>query len=134
MRFIRAPRSKKESDDFLAENIERYRANEMMGRWAAEEKLTGEFVGIFAIIPINKTDKIQLGYSLLRKNRGKGYASEMTKAGIEYVFNTLRLDVIYAITEVPNLASQKVLLKCGFAENNRRKEEDKEIIEFILFR
>ena len=97
-----------------------------MGRWAAEEKATGKFVGSFAIIPIEGTEDIQLGYAFLKENWGKGFASELMKAGLDYYFKKTNADHIYAIAEQGNIASQKVLLKnSGLSMTEKRKKEIK---------
>ena len=75
MRYIRATKSREECDAFLKQIIESYKVNPLLGRWAAEERTTQKFIGSFAIIPIEGTTDIQLGYALLKDNWGKGYAS-----------------------------------------------------------
>lgn len=131
MRYIRATKSKDECDTFLKQIIDAYKINPLLGRWAAEEKAAGIFVGSFAIIPIEGTQDIQLGYALLKENWGKGFASELTKAGLAYYFKNSNADHIYAIAEQANTASHKVLLKNAFAHDGIRKEEEKELLKFI---
>ena len=63
MRYIRPVKTKVESDAFLDMALVTY-ASSYMGRWAVDEKLTGNFAGTFVIVPIpDDTEKIQLGYS-----------------------------------------------------------------------
>ena len=131
MRYIRATKTKEECDVFLKKAIAAYKINPLIGRWAADEKATGKFVGSFAIIPIEGSDDIQLGYALLKENWGKGFASELTKSGLEYYFKNTNADHIYAIAEVGNIASHKVLLKNSFVPNGTKKEDDKELLKFI---
>ena len=102
-----------------------------MGRWAADEKLTGNFVGSFAIIPIEGTEDIQLGYAFLKENWGKGFASELTKAGLDYYFKNTNAHHIYAIAEKANIASHNVLLKNSFVPDGTKKEDNKELLKFI---
>ena len=132
MRYIRAAQTKEQSDVFLVYNMNFYKEQPMMGRWAVEEKVTGKFVGSFAIIFIEGTKLIQLGYSLLPQEWGKGYATELTKAGLQYVFEKMKLPLIYGVTEVGNIASQQVLLKAGFNKEMEFKEGEKELIRFII--
>ena len=132
MRYIRATKSKEECDAFLKKIIDAYKINPLLGRWAAEEKPTRKFVGSFAIIPIEGTTDIQLGYALLKENWGKGFASELTKAGLLYYFKNSNADHIYAIAEEANTASHKVLLKNAFSHDGIRKEEEKELLKFIF--
>lgn len=131
MRYIRATKSKEECDAFLRKAIDSYKINPLMGRWAADEKITGKFVGSFAIIPIEGSEDIQLGYAFLKENWGKGFASELTKAGLDYYFKNTNADHIYAIAEQANIASHRVLLKNSFVPDGTKKEDDKELLKFI---
>lgn len=131
MRYIRATQTKEQSDVFLLYNLNLYLDYPQMGRWAVNEKATGKFVGSFAVIFIEDTQLIQLGYSLLPQEWSKGYATELTKAGLKYVFEKMKLPLIYAVTETANIASQNVLLKAGFIKEIEFKEGEKELIRFI---
>lgn len=131
MRYIRATKSREECDVFLKQIIESYKINPLIGRWAAEEKAKGNFVGSFAIIPIEGTEDIQLGYAFLKDNWGKGFASELTKAGLDYYFKNTKADHIYAIVEQANIASHNVLFKNGFVDHGVKREGDKELKQFI---
>ena len=131
MRYIRPVKTREECDIFLKEIITNAEANPGIGRWAAIEKESEIFIGSFAIIPIENTEDIQLGYALLKKHWGKGFASELTMAGIEYYFSTTSAEKIYALAEIPNTASHRVLLKNGFVPDGIRKEGDKELQQFI---
>ena len=135
MRYIRPVSTKEESDQFLLQNIAFYEKNPHGGRWAVMEKTKNLFVGSFAIIPMRtQPEKIQLGYSLLPENWGKGYATELTKAGLDYFMNNYSLSRINAVTEILNIASQKVLLKAGFQPAGTFMEEEKELLLFVVNR
>ncbi len=135
MQYIRPVSTKEESDIFLSENIAFYEKNPHGGRWAVIEKTNALFVGSFAIIPVpSEPDKIQMGYALLPVNWGKGYATELTKAGLDYFMNNYSLPEVYGVTEVPNTVSQKVLLKAGFQPAGSIMEGEKELLMFVLKR
>jgi len=131
MRYIRATKTKEECDVFLKKAINSYKINPLIGRWAADEKSTEKFVGSFAIIPIEGSDDIQLGYALLKEYWGKGFASELTKSGLDYYFKNTDADHIYAIADRDNIASHNVLLKNLFVPDGTKMEEDKELLKFI---
>ena len=131
MRYIRAVKSREECDEFLKQNIEAYKTNPVMGRWAVYEKATSDFVGSFAIILIEGTKDIQLGYAFTKENWGKGFASEVTKGGLNFYFRNSIADHIYAIAEDGNAASHKVLLKNGFIPDGTKAEDGKELLKFI---
>ncbi len=132
VRFIRPVKTKEACDQFLLEVIAAANATPLYGRWAVHEKTSKEFVGSFAVIPVENTDHMQLGYALLPSHWGKGYATELTRAGLHYVFSQTPLDIIYAYTEKPNEASQKVLLKSGFYHSGEKMEAGKKLVEFVL--
>ena len=131
MRYIRATKTKEECDVFLKKAIAAYKINPLIGRWAADEKATGKFVGSFAIIPIEGSDDIQLGYALLKEYWGKGFASELTKSGLAYYFKNTNAGHIYAIADPDNTASHNVLLKNSFVSDGTKMEEDKKLLKFI---
>ena len=54
-----------------------------------------------------------LGYWLGIPYRMQGYAREAVEAVVNYGFGTLGLDTIRAVIDPDNVASQRVLLKCG---------------------
>lgn len=114
MRYIRPVQSLEETAVFLKEIIANYEKWPHNLRLALFQKDIHLFTGSFAIIPVENTAEIQLGYSLLKEYWGKGYATEIVKAGLAFAFNELGLAEIAAITETGNTASQKVLLKNGF--------------------
>ena len=135
MRYIRPPKTREECDSFLQQNINFYHTYPNLGRWAAFEKETETFIGSLALIPIKeKDDRIQIGYALKPFSWGKGFATELVKAGIPFFFNSQNHQYLYAITEQPNVASQKVLLKCGFKQDGFFMENKKKLLMFKLER
>lgn len=132
MKYIRAVRTRAESDAALDEAIQG-NAETYLGRWAVEEKETGQFVGSFVIVPIpDDPQRIQLGYAFLPSFWGKGYASEATQGGLVYFRQHTPLTVLYAVTESPHITSQKVLLKNGFQFLETKKEGEKDLYIFII--
>jgi ribosomal-protein-alanine N-acetyltransferase len=90
-----------------------------IGRLAIIEKETNNFVGwggfkFITELTNGHQNYYDLGYRLIRKYWGKGYATESSRAAVNFAFNQLKLPVIYAIADINNLSSQKVLEKCGF--------------------
>jgi len=133
MQYIRPPRTRLESDTFLREKILAASPRDFKGYWAVEEIASGRFVGCFVIIPIpNDETQTQMGYSFLPAFWGKGYATEVTKEGVNYFYNRTPLTEIYGITEIPNVASQRVLLKAGFKLSGSKWEGEKELLVFMI--
>ncbi|HHY08477.1 MAG TPA: GNAT family N-acetyltransferase [Corynebacteriales bacterium] len=63
-----------------------------------------------------------IGYCLSRDSWGKGYATEAAKRLICFGFTQLRLHRIFATCDPLNVASAKVLEKCGMTPEGRLRE------------
>jgi [ribosomal protein S5]-alanine N-acetyltransferase len=134
MRFIRPVKSREESNAFLAENIRFYDAHPGLGRFALVEKDTDDVAGTFSLLPLEHTDDVHIGYALLKAHWGKGYASEIVKAGIDYAFNELKLSTLTAVTYAEHIQSQKVLLRNGFVEDGVYEEEGRKDLLFRIMK
>lgn len=84
-----------------------------LGLWICEEKNSHSFVGWFVLKSLDVTGDIEIGYRLLRKCWGKGYATEMSKVLMSHGFEILRLNKIAGATHPDNKSSQHVLEKIG---------------------
>ena len=98
--------------------VRRQYAENGIGRWAVEDKNTGEFLGWSGLKlhpgPTNgHSNYYDLGYRFLRRHWGRGYATETAHASVRYGFDTLGLPRICGIADVRNLASNLVLQKAG---------------------
>jgi ribosomal-protein-alanine N-acetyltransferase len=131
MRYIRPAQSLEQSKEFLQRIISDYESWPGMGRWAMYKKDELRFIGSFAIIPIENSEKLQLGYALVKNDWGRGYATESVQGGIRYAFEKLGLNEIAAITYPQNELSQNVLLKSGFVFHKTFMEEDKELNMYL---
>lgn len=104
--------------------ISRYDEWKIYGVWAAELIDSGEFVGWFSLKPLPGTSEIEIGYRLLTKRWGQGFATEGAKAILNYAFETLGLKKIVAITNIKNESSKKVLQKIGLKLIDDRKYQN----------
>lgn len=83
--------------------------------WPIFELLTGELIGCCGIRPFKtQTNYYEIGFHLRKKYWGKGYALEAAKAVIDYSFEILGADKLYAGHHPENEASRKILTKLGF--------------------
>lgn len=88
------------------------------GRWAVILKETNEFLGWSGIKFItneinNHKDFYEIGYRFIEKYWGKGYATEAGKAFIDYAFNEMKVEALYAYADAGNENSRKILEKLG---------------------
>ena len=127
VRYIRPPKTRLESILFFEKVIADYKKLPGLGRWGAFSKTGNQFIGSFAVIPVEESTDTQVGYALLKENWGYGYASELVRKGLGYVRDHLQLKDVAGITEAGNTASQKVLLKNGFEFEKTYMEKEKEL-------
>jgi len=90
-----------------------------IGRWAVIEKGTNEFIGWvgFKLMTEKVNDHINyydFGYRFTKNKWGMGIATEASIAVMKYGIEILKLKVIFAMTDVDNRASRRVLEKLGF--------------------
>ena len=83
------------------------------GRWAIHTKPGMEFIGWCGLKYRPERDEVDLGYRFIKSAWGKGYASEAAMASINYGFEKLGLRRIVGRAMPGNIASIKVLEKCG---------------------
>jgi len=133
MRYIRPVKNKEESDLYFNEVVLGAPPHSYQGRWAVEEKETKRFIGSFGIIPIPDDEaKTQMGYSFLPAYWGKGLATELVQAGVSYFKQKTPLLEIFGVTEAPNIASQKALLKNGFLPFGKKMDGEIELLVFVF--
>ena len=83
------------------------------GVWVAETKQGSEFVGWFMLLP-TKDEYPELGFMIVKKYWGQGFAPEVCEALIHYGFETLEVPGVAAMTNIDNFRSIRVLEKVGF--------------------
>lgn len=76
--------------------------------WAIERKSDHELIGTAAII-VDKKNEGEIGYRLLEKYWGNGYATEILNDLINYGLKKMQLKAIHANVDVRNIASVKML-------------------------
>jgi [ribosomal protein S5]-alanine N-acetyltransferase len=116
MRFIGngKPKSRDEINHTLDRIIGRYEQLLGLGIWPAIRKDDNQFIGWFTLKPLPNIKDIEVGYRLLPKYWDHGFATEGTRALLQYGFQSLRISEIVAIVKKENIASKHVLEKCGF--------------------
>jgi ribosomal-protein-alanine N-acetyltransferase len=137
MRYIRPPETDPEQVKSRIEMYEKYAAeNPGMGAFRADLKSTGVSMatGVLRHMDLQPGNDLEVGYLVLRDYWGQGLASEMTLGVVQYAFEKFGVDRIKAVVAPENLASQKVLIKCGFQLIGRRFIYESDNLEFELLR
>jgi RimJ/RimL family protein N-acetyltransferase len=116
MRYITGgqPTSREQiRDEIIPFHLAAYGKHPGFGTWAADDPGTGQFLGWFHLRPRKGDGVIDLGYRLRRSAWGNGYATEGSRALIDKAFSEHGIDCVAAETMTVNLASRRVMEKCG---------------------
>ncbi|HAY3540095.1 GNAT family N-acetyltransferase [Elizabethkingia anophelis] len=113
--------TKIEQSQQMIEFIQKQYKENGVGRLAVIEKSTNTLIGWsglkYLTSEINGMKNVyELGYRFLPEYWGKGYATETARAALNYAFNEIKTDVVYAMAVTENTGSNRVLQKLGFEE------------------
>jgi RimJ/RimL family protein N-acetyltransferase len=88
-----------------------------------ELKETGQIIGVMSLMHIDPASKnAEAGYWLGKKYWGQGLAKEALKLILEFGFKKLELIRIYARVMHPNIASARLLERCGLKYEGRMRK------------
>ena len=73
----------------------------------------GKNIGYVQLVPL-ENGLWEIGYHIAKKHTGHGYAAEAVSAFLPVIADTISTDEVQGICLSENLASRRVLLKCGF--------------------
>lgn len=90
--------------------------------WMIELK-NGTHIGELCFKGLSSEGIAEIGYGINDEYQGQGYASEAVKAVSEWAFQQPDVTALEAETDDENIASKRVLEKCGFVPNGIMGEE-----------
>ena len=90
-----------------------YDSQPQESKWFIVEKKDGSKIGSIGYF-MATGNLLEIGYSLIPNERGKGYCTEAAKILVDYLFLSKSIVRVQTHTDVRNLASQQVLEKTGF--------------------
>lgn len=106
--------SKEQVQQRLKKEIETYN-NAIIQYWPIYLIETNQNIGCCGLRPYDSQSNIfEIGIHLKEKYWGKGFAQEACSAVIEYAFETLRVNALFAGHNPKNIASAQLLKKLGF--------------------
>lgn len=79
-------------------------------------------LGSFKGPPVNGA--VEIAYAVLPEHQGRGYATAAARAMVEFAFRSPEVRKVLAHTLPEGTASQRVLLKCGFAHTGETVDPD----------
>lgn len=84
---------------------------------------------------VSKDDSYEVGYHIAKAHTSKGYGTEALKAFLDYVMTEKNLSKVYGICVSENIASKRVMEKCGFIKEyegeGEYQGESRSIVKYI---
>jgi ribosomal-protein-alanine N-acetyltransferase len=111
-----APRSSLDENRTKLERQIAHFEQQGFGMCAVELVASGETIGAAGLQHLEGGPEIEVGYRFLKAHWGHGYATESAQASIDFAFDEVGLDRIVAVALETNIASRRVLEKCGLRE------------------
>ncbi len=86
------------------------------GTWVFREPRSGAFVGRAGLrsVDLGESPEVELFYGVASDRWRRGYATEMANEIVRVALDHMGLDGLVAFTLPTNIASRRVLEKCGF--------------------
>jgi ribosomal-protein-alanine N-acetyltransferase len=114
--------SKEVSMQKLEEIIESYNNRQSLN-WVIEETATRAFIGTVGYWRIElENSRAEIGYSINKSFWQKGIMTEVLSTLLPFAFKQANIHSIMAVTDVENVASQKLLAKTGFRLEAHHRE------------
>jgi RimJ/RimL family protein N-acetyltransferase len=82
--------------------------------WAITLPGEDRLLGVIGVTLEHSHDRAELHFWLHKDHRGKGYMTEVARRIVDYVFRDLKMNRLDVNHLNVNLASQRVIEKCGF--------------------
>ncbi len=104
------------------------------GYWAVEERASGDFAGELGFADLKRDiepslgDVPELGWALVSRFHGKGYATEAVRAALAWGDQHFGATRTVCIIHPDNLASIRVAAKCGYREYHRTLYKEHEVV------
>jgi ribosomal-protein-alanine N-acetyltransferase len=104
------------------------------GPLAVVERATGRLVGEGGLQLLEGGPDVEVTYTLARSVWGRGYATEVAAAVLEWGFGRLGLRRIVGVAYPDNSASQRVLEKVGMRRLGLRRCYGADLVEYVAER
>ena len=111
---------------------EQWRTNGV-SKWLAYDKESHNLIGRGGLsrILVEGRQQLELGWALLGAYWGRGYATEIGHAGLDFAFDRLEADEVIAFTEEHNARSRAVMERLGMTYSHEMIHNGE---PFVLYR
>jgi ribosomal-protein-alanine N-acetyltransferase len=116
MKFGSGPKNQEWVEKWIRGCLEDYHVKWGFGLWAVMNKSDTNVMGFCGLTRFDAVDgqpEIEVGYRLLKRYWGKGYATEAARCTQDFSFHVLGLQRLISIIDPRNAASVRVAEKCG---------------------
>ena len=118
-------------EEMLAENQKLFLEKKFC-LWFMETNTEQEVIGFVGLWYFFEEEQPQLVYALLPTATKKGYATEAATKIIEYGFDELGFEYVFASCDRPNIESQKVAARLGMRQAEERIVNENPILFFRI--
>ncbi|MFH2103565.1 MAG: GNAT family N-acetyltransferase [Chloroflexota bacterium] len=113
------PPTRDKVDKYIAHHLTHWQERGY-GHWAVIYKQTNQIIGWCGLEFLPETDETEVAYLLSRDFWGRGLATEAARSAVEFGFQVASLERIIGLAHPGNIASQRVLEKCGLQFVDRK--------------
>ena len=96
-----------------------------LGKWLAYDSSTGALLGRggLSVAVVEGAERVEVGWALRQEAWGRGYATEIGRAGLDLAFSLVGVEEVVSFTEVHNARSRAVMERLGmrYAPQIRRR-------------
>ncbi|MDL4841815.1 GNAT family N-acetyltransferase [Aquibacillus rhizosphaerae] len=135
MKFYPEVKNEEETIRWIVWTLNNYRRFGV-GMWVVENKITGDFLGQCGLVPqkVDERVEMEIGYLFVKKEWGKGYATEAAKACRDYGLYTLRVEKMVSLIDPQNNSSLKVATRIGMSREKIIKKRGRDLFLYVLTR
>ena len=124
---------RQQADDVLRDFLDAA-ATRGLGLWIARAAADTELTGFWALREIPPGLEVELLYGLAPKAWEQGLATEGARAVLEFAFDALNLTRVWARTDRPNVASQRVIQRLGMRPGDNPELEPTPLVAYVIDR
>lgn len=130
------PRTRAEVKHYFTKNLLHLKKHGFCCVGSVFEKASNQFIGRAGLIFLGYDDtqpEIEIAYSLHKIFWGRGYATELARAFIEWRFKNLKVNRLIAISNPENVKSWQVMIKFGMNYADKMQYHGVEVVRYEVF-
>ena len=105
--------------------IANYFIAQPLGKFGIELKDEGKLIGTFDVRVDTKRFNAEIGYALNNKYANNGYTTEAAQRILQFAFETLELEKVWATCDKKNKASEAVMKKLGMQKEAELRHHER---------